>query len=400
MAQYNPKVFTDVDSLGSLDSSQLILLLKRFPKFFAAHNIPLDNGGIQYARLTQVLMNPDGAVQKDQETHDLMEALQLITEMSSHEAMDSLLGMAKKQKVTLDFGPQSSPADVALYCWLNHQSLFHTQYAKTLVQNYKSFSYFLGATGEAREFPAYTDETIKALQADLDEWFAANNRLKDCRVYLFPQGHRVSIVIKYGMPLKREMEMKNGDSESIFYNPQRHDLLIYNCQRDEISVKTDSKKGQQSTYLECIGRHLFGDDTYFREKKLFSLEKLREIDSAAYDFATVSGVEDVKLVELQYEWGGEIEIRKSGNLLATLIRKNSQEATKRAKIVSANFNVRFNGSKTPRKVRIQSGNQARFGRDDDSLIIEEWINDQGLVEKSPNKPRQQNVETTRELAPA
>lgn len=400
MTQYNPKVFTDVDSIGGLDDTQLILLLKRFPKFFAAHNIPLDNGGIQYARLTQVLMNPDGAVQTDQETHDLMEALQLITEMSSHEAMDSLLAMAKEQNITLNFSPQSSPADVALYCWLNHQSLFHTQYAKTLVQNYKSFSYFLGATGEARKFPAYTDDTIKALQADLDTWFAANNRLKDCRVYLFPQGHRVSIVIKYGMPLKREMEMKNGDSESIFYNPQKHDLLIYNCDRDEISIKTDNKKGQQATYLECIGKHLFSDEHYFSEKKLFSLEKLREINSATYDFATVTGVDDVKLVELQYEWGGEIEIRKSGNLLATLIRKNGQEATKRAKIVAANFNVRFEGSKNPRKVRIQAGNQARFGRDDDSLIIEEWINDQGLVDRGSKKPRGQDVETVRELAPA
>ncbi len=86
-----------------------------------------------------------------------------------------------------------------------------------------------------------------------------------------------------------------------------------------------------------------------------------------------------KLVELQYDWGGEIEIRKSGNLLGTLIRKNGLESTSKANIIYAKFSVRFEGSNAPRKVGIRSGNQATFGRDEDSLIIEDWINDQQLV---------------------
>lgn len=145
----------------------------------------------------------------------------------------------------------------------------------------------------------------------------------------FPHGTRVSIVIKYGMPLKREMKIENGDSESIFYHPQKHDLLIYNCTLDEISVKTDNKKGQEETYLRAIGEHVFGDPDYFKDKKRFSLEKLKEIDNATYDFATVAGIEEVKLTELQYEWGGETEIRKSQNLLNSLVRRNGRDFPKR-----------------------------------------------------------------------
>lgn len=401
MSIYNPKVFTNVDSLSGLNGALLVQFLKRFPKFFAAHDIHLNNGGLNYEQLCTAIMNPKEEVHNDQETHDLMEALHLVTEMSDHGSMDAFIVTAKQQNITLAYGPQAGPADVSLYCWLNHSSLFHTLYAKTLVQNFKSFSYFLGSTGEKRKFPTYTDATVTALQNELDDWFAENNRLRNCRVYFFPQGHRVSIVIKYGMPLKREMKMENGDSESIFYNPQRHDLLIYNCDYDEISVKTDNKKGQESTYLRCIGKHIFSDENYFNEKKRFSLEKLGTIDTANYDFATVTGIEDVKLVELQYEWGGEIEIRKSTNLLGRLIRNNAREESKKAKIASAKFRVWFEGNGSPRTVRIQAGNQASFGRDDDSLIIEDWINDQGLIDRSKQKSGTvRHVEAARESAQA
>lgn len=386
MSRYNPKVFTNVDSLGELDSGLLIELFRKFPGFFTAHNIHLDNGTLNFEEISKAFIRPDDSVQDKEETNELMEALQLITEMSSHDAMDSLLVAAKAQNITLNFKADSSPADIALYCFLHQENLFHTEYARSLVKNYRGFSFFWGSHGKKRTFPQVPEETITALQAELDDWFAANNRLRNCRVYMFPQGHRVSIVIKYGKPLKRELKMKDGETESVFYNPQCHDLLIYNCDTDDVSVRTDGKKGQLPEYLRCVGKHVFKNEDYFKEKKLFSLEKLRDIQTAAHSFATVDGIEDVKLVEIQYEWGGEMEIRKSGNLLGTLIRKNGQESTKKADIVYAKFSIRFEGNSTPRKVGIRSGNQATFGRDEDSLIIEEWITDQQLVKPRTPKP--------------
>lgn len=395
---YNPKTFTNIDSLAGIETALLAQFFKRFPNFFSAHGIHFDNGTINYQQIIPILIKPDASVHQDKETHELMEALQLITELSDQEAMDSLITTAKQQNITLNFG---SPSDVAIFCWLNHPALFHTQYAKALVQNFKSFSYFVGRGDKPTEFPECDDTTIKALEADLDKWFTDNNRLAGSRVYFFPHGTRVSIVIKYGMPLKREMKVENGDSESIFYHPQKHDLLIYNCTLDEISVKTDNKKGQEETYLRAIGDHVFGDPDYFNDKKRFSLEKLKEIDNAAYDFATVAGIEEVKLTELQYEWGGETEIRKSQNLLNSLVRRNAQEFSKKAKLTSAKFRMRFTGNNTPRVVRIQAGNQATFGRDDDGLLIEDWINQQGFVDNPAHQEnRPQNVEESRAFASA
>lgn len=382
MATYNPKIFTNPDSIAGIDTTFLAEFFKRFPKFFEAHGVHLNNGGLQYAQIIQILMNPDASVRDDKETHDLMEALQTITEMANQESMDALNTAAKQKNITLQ---GKSPDDVAIYCWLHHPDLFHTQYARALVQNFKSFSYFLGANGYARAFPAYTEQTIKDMQAELDNWFGENKRLRDCRVYLFPHGQRVSIVIKYGMPLNRTIKMEKGDSESIFFHPQKHDLLIYDCGKDEISVKTDNKKGQQEAYLDCIGRHLFGDENYFAVPKKFSLKKLTEIDSADHDFLSVHGISRIVLTELQYDWAGETEIRKSENLLRTLVRKNGRDSIKKATPRVAKFRFWFTGNKTPRVVEIREGNQAKFGRDSDSQLVEAWINDQGFIDKPKSK---------------
>jgi hypothetical protein len=148
MSRYNPKVFTNVDSLGELDSGLLIELFRKFPDFFAAHNIHLNNGTLDFEEVTKAFIRPLDSVQDKEETNDLMEALQLITEMSSHDAMDSLLAAAKEQKITLNFQADSSPADIALYCFLHQENLFHTEYARSLVKNYRGFSFYWGGLGK------------------------------------------------------------------------------------------------------------------------------------------------------------------------------------------------------------------------------------------------------------
>ena len=196
--------------------------------------------------------------------------------------------------------------------------------------------------------------------------------------------------------------MKDGETGSVFYNPQCHDLLIYNCDSDDVSVRISSKKkGQIEEFLRCVGKHIFGNEEYFSEQKKFSLEKLLDVDNPAHNFATTDGVEDVKLVEIHYEWGGETEIRKSGNLLNTLIRKNGQESTKRAAINFAKFSVKFEGVKKARPIDIRAGNRATFSRDEGFLVVEDWITDQGLVEpRTPKQEAAQYVEYAREATSA
>ena len=49
------------------------------------------------------------------------------------------------------------------------------------------------------------------------------------------------------------------------------------------------------------------------------------------------------------------------------------------RIISASFKVKFNDSKTPRTLTIRPSNIAQYARDDDSVIIENWLNARGFT---------------------
>lgn len=71
MSRYNPKVFTNVDILGGLDAELLIQLFKKFPKFFEAHEIHLENDTLNFEDITKALIRPNDKVQDSDETHEL-----------------------------------------------------------------------------------------------------------------------------------------------------------------------------------------------------------------------------------------------------------------------------------------------------------------------------------------
>ena len=89
-------------------------LFKRFPEFFRAHEISLENGALNFEEVTRAFISPNESVQDSDETNELMEALQLITEMSSQDAMDSLLLAAKNQNITIlvDSAPRTQQRPV------------------------------------------------------------------------------------------------------------------------------------------------------------------------------------------------------------------------------------------------------------------------------------------------
>ena len=224
-------------------------------------------------------LNVGNSESNQEEAHDLMEALQSISEMANLNSRAVLNSMGKSQKLSLPNGPDVSDADFALNCWLNHQGLFTAAYAKGRVKNFQSFLYYKGAKIKEQEFPSITDDKVSAIQVKMNAWLKENGRMPNCKLYFFPHGDRLSIVIKYGMPLNRDVaSKKNGDSEGIFYNPQKHDLLIYHRIYDEISLNTPNISDQDSTYRTVIGEQLFGDENYFKQEKEFSLTELETIN--------------------------------------------------------------------------------------------------------------------------
>ncbi|KAF0112974.1 MAG: hypothetical protein FD149_2280 [Rhodospirillaceae bacterium] len=75
------------------------------------------------------------------------------------------------------------------------------------------------------------------------------------------------------MPVKREGAVKDGQSSSVYYRPEAHDVLIYDATLDEIGIHTETK-GERMLYREAFGLHFFGSATYFPDGEKFTLQPL------------------------------------------------------------------------------------------------------------------------------
>ena len=260
-------------------------------------------------------MNPD-----ENMPHRLVDALYLINEMATDEGMDALIDAARQSGRVLDAGPKATPADVAVEVWLRWPELLDQKHAETLITRPRSFEYFLGRRGEPRTVPPDDPDKRTALEALLDDWFSANRRGRGSRVFRFDRDDRVWFLVRHGLPVKREGTLNNRKSDSVFYRPEKHDVVVFDAKRDELGINAAGKK-EKKLYCELFGDHLFGERDYFPSDKKYTLDPLRRDGPSALVCSDVDGLENVTLVELWFFHGGkhtEIEIRKATDVFAAL----------------------------------------------------------------------------------
>ena len=193
-------------------------------------------------------------------------------------------------------------------------------------------------------------------------------------------------LVRHGDPFRREGSFDAGQTSSVFYRPEKHDVLVYEPAIGEIRMHAASK-GEKETYRTAFGRHLFGDEDYFPGTAKYTLEPLRRIGPASVVCTDVDGMEWVRLKEIQFMWGGaerEIEIHKADDLFAALDGRGRSIPTA-APILRASFLVKFTDSKTARTVTIRPSNIAQYTRDSDADVVEDWLLKRGFIEQDEDE---------------
>ena len=108
------------------------------------------------------------------------------------------------------------------------------------------------------------------------------------------------------------------------------------------------------------------------------------ICSAAMNCQNVEGMEWVCLKEVEMWWPGtgkgnaEREIHKARDLFAVFEHRNFH-FQENHHLTKAVFSVKFASAKTPRSVTIKPSNMAKYDRDGDSVVIEEWLTKRGFI---------------------
>jgi hypothetical protein len=373
MSTFNPRLFTNHDRLKSIAPTHLISLFKPWSDYLANRGIVLsDSSGVEFPfeSLSRVLMMPT-----DDAPPDMVDALYFVHETASDHGLDELLAIAAEHKVLVDHDATSTVADIAVQVWLRDPALLKDRHAESIAFNHKSFMYFAAQDGTPRTFPDASPEQIEQIQDALNDWFYSHKRGRGCRVFVFRREHRVWVLIRHGLPMRREGgHQDDGQTTTQFYRPQQHDVLVYDEQQDEIGIHA-STKGERELYLETFGAVLFGNEDYFPFDKEFSLDPLIKDGPAALNCEDILGIDKIVLVEFRKSWGGpqkDTEIRKATDIFAAFGDKWAERLAF-GKITSAVFKVRFTGAAKERTVTIRQPNIARYERDDDSDLIEKWL---------------------------
>lgn len=380
MSAFNPRIFTNPGRLKEISPQRLKAFLTPWQDYFTARNLDLSAAPIAdlpYDGIAHILLNPDESVPEN-----MVDALYYVHETANTEAMEELLERAEHAGLQLDADPEVTAADVAVQIWLTKPELLQCHHAETVAFKRTNFMYFSGSATKKTtgSLPVISEAAFNAMQDHMDGWFEKKRRGHDCRIFAFPRGKKVWLLVRHGMPMRREgKHQDNGESGIAFYRPQQHDVLIYDSETDEIGVNAGTK-GERELYLETFGDVLFGSETYFEKSERYTLEPLRDSGPNSMACDEIEGIKKVRLVEFGRFWPGAVperEIRKSDDLFKAYA-ENWHLRLGKGTFTHATFKFAFEGTKRERSVTIRPANIARYERESDEAMIEEWLKARGF----------------------
>jgi len=389
--------------LRSVHPERLVRYLQRFEPFFSNRGINLPTiveGGseqalrerIDYDGLTRVFASPDAPLPAAPK--ELIDSACLIDELATPEGMDSILAGAEKAKLKLDKHEDQAPIDVVIQAWLLNPEFTATKHAEQYLDRPRSFEYFPRLANAPGKIQEWTETRREAVEKDLDDWFDKRRRGRGSHVFVFPREGSTWYLIRHGMPLCREGSMDNGNPSSVTYRPMRFDVVVHDHELDELRMNAQSK-GEKTLYREVLGKHLYGNSAYFGMAAKYTLDPVRVAKRECLVCEDISGIEWIKLQEVQFFWGGvenEIETRKASDLYAAYEAKKI-DMPSRPKIIKAKFEVKFEDSRTTRKVTVRA-NTTQCVRDADTVLIEAWLEARGFATSGTG-----TLSDTRKVAP-
>ncbi len=379
MATFNLRRFSKPEMLRRIDREHLIAFLEPYADYFSDRGVELPSVNteeeLDYNALSQALLNPNTST-----PDDLAEALYYVNEMSTQEGFDSIQDAIAGTDIDVVIGENVAYADLAIQVWMKDRNLIERLHAEQFIFRRRSFEYFRATNGSIPEFKEPSDETIHALEADLDEWFAKKRRGKYSKVYVFPKEDYTWFLVRHGKPYARESVIEGGESSSQYFRPEKFDVIVYNPTCGEIRMNAETK-GEKELYRSKFGQHFFGSSDFFNGKSKFTLDPLRDVGADSLLCEDIEGMDWVRLKEFQISHHGthkEVEIRRAEDVFAAL-EARGRGIPNAGRLTKASFLIKFSDSKSPRTVTLYSGNRAQFKRDDDAEIIEQWMTNRGFI---------------------
>lgn len=368
--------FAKPEVLRSLADQSFLALLKPHAEFFASQGILLCEGEEafqpDYQRLASLFLSPDSGVPAE-----LAEALFFIDSLATPDGMDLLLEAIPQ--VSPPFY-HWTPHDVAVQSWLADRPTFERVFAERQVRK-RSRSFITFRANQKRSDP---DKNLAAiapdLERELDRHFQDRGRGRGTQVLTAQKGQATWFLIRHGEPLRREGCLQDGESSSIFFRPEKFDAVVYDAQRSELQINATSR-WQKELYRRLFGNFLFDSENGFASDDKYTLQPLITDGAAALNCLDVAGIQAVRLVALAWQRPGQygVETTKKAPDLFAALEQGEWDFPEDVGLTSAQFEIHFVGSRSPRLVTVTPPNLVKYTLDSDGAAIEEWLWKRGFV---------------------
>lgn len=379
MAKYDVRRFAEPEVLRTISPSNLVQLLAPHSEYLLRRGVHLptarlravgDDLGLEetdafdYDTLAAVLLNPDEDL-----SDDLVNALYLISECSNDVAAGKLLAL-----VALDGTQQHSAADIATQIYVKSPELLERVHSEQFIGARKSFRYFLPRDA-SRSGIERSSTAVAEMESDLAAWFESKKKGNQVRIVEFAKDTETWLLVRHGDGFKRESAQRNGKSTSVFYRPEKYDIIVYTHQSGELRINAEDR--DRSVYRRSFGRRYFGDEHFYPDEAFkYTLEPLKR-GASSIAWSDVEGIDHVVLEEVRYEIGGayrESKTHSAADLFAAL----AGQPMLTPPIKSARFKIRFSDSNKARSVIVTPPVSAKFTRDSDGERVAEWLLKRGF----------------------
>jgi len=382
MTSINIRRYSDPDALKEIAPANLLAMLRGQSLFLSERGIILpdsaNDGELDYESLANLFLSPDDIPK------ELVESFHLVNQMSNKNSMDHILDQVQTRQLQIEFAIDASPADVAAQLLLKNKALFQELHAERAVAKYRSFIFFVPQPG--REIPPnfMPPTDLSPLEDELNDWYEKHKRGRSARVFWRQKDTEFWFYIRHAEPIKREgcVGMKDNQSGSMIYRPERHDLLVYDAEDGNIRVHADCNK-EPEVFRKAFGTHLFGDQNFFPPGlEKYTLDPLKSNGRAALAFDGIEGLLSITLKEIEWYRGAgvlwEREVHKAEDVFSVFEERNFP-IPESFNIRQAKFAVMFSDAKRSRTVTIRPSNYLSVGRDDDAISVGKWLAAQGFI---------------------
>lgn len=338
---------------------------------------------LDYDALVRVFMEPTPDMPPE-----LVDGLHLVHEMGRPARVDRMFQEARKGGLNLGLGDDATPEDVALKLLLLDPKVLENLRNCDVLTRRRSFDYFTTDAVPVPRFDGPTLEQMRALEERLNAFYVAWRRGGGTRVFSYCQqklGHDAPewlFLVRHGGLFRREEAMENGEPTSVCYRPRKYALLKYDAGRGEIGIYC-SEERERKVLLKAFGKVFFGRDNFFPGTAKFDLAPLVTRGRAALAWGDVPAIEQVRLTDLEFyrrhaPWRRMTQ--QADDLFALIEHGELSWPRDVREITKATFTVKFWRQNRAQRVTIMPCNRALFSCDEDSPILERWMEARELIQ--------------------